>query len=43
MTTNCLQLVARNVSYSGNMNISNTCDANSGSHDFTGKKVRLVA
>ena len=43
MTTDCLQLVARNVSYSGNMNISNECDADSGAHDFTGKKVRLVA
>jgi len=43
MTTNCLQLVARDVSYSGNMNISNTCDATSGAHDFTGKRVRLVA
>lgn len=43
MTTDCLQLVARNVSYSGNMDISNTCSSTSGAHDFTGKKVRLVA
>ena len=43
MTTNCLQLVARDVSYSGNMNISNTCSSTSGAHDFTGKRVRLVA
>jgi Flp pilus assembly protein TadG len=43
MSTACLQLVARRVSYSGNMHIANTCPANSGAHDFTGKKVRLVA
>jgi hypothetical protein len=43
MTTDCLQLVARRIYYSGNMSISNTCAANSGAHDFTGKKVRLVA
>ena len=43
MSTNCLQLVARRVYYSGNMHISNSCPANSGAADFTGKKVRLVA
>ena len=43
MSTNCLQLVARNVTYSGNLNISNTCPANSGASSFTGRKVRLVA
>jgi hypothetical protein len=43
MSTNCMQLVARRVLYSGNMHISNSCPANSGAHDFTGKKVRLVA
>jgi Flp pilus assembly protein TadG len=43
MTTDCLQLVARRVYYSGNMDISNTCDADWGSHAFDGKKVRLVA
>lgn len=42
MTTDCMKLVARRVVYSGNMNISNTCPANSGVPDFTGKKVRLV-
>jgi len=42
MTTNCIQLVARRVSYSGNMSINNSCPANSGSHAFDGKKVRLV-
>jgi Flp pilus assembly protein TadG len=42
MTTDCLQLVARKVYYSGNMHIANTCAATSGASDFTGKKVRLV-
>ena len=42
MTTECLQLVARNVYYSGNLNISNTCPTNSGAKAFDGKKVRLV-
>jgi Flp pilus assembly protein TadG len=43
MQTNCMQLVARDVTYSGNMNISNSCPADSGADAFTGKKVRLVA
>lgn len=43
MSTQCLQLVARRVSYSGNLNISNSCPADSGASAFTGKKVRLVA
>ena len=42
MSTQCFQLVARRVYYSGTMNISNSCPADSGAHDFTGKKVRLV-
>jgi len=42
MSTQCFQLVARRVLYSGTMNISNTCPNDSGAHDFTGKKVRLV-
>jgi hypothetical protein len=43
MSTNCLQLVARRVYYSGNLDISNSCPADSGASAFTGKKVRLVA
>lgn len=43
MSTECIQLVARRVYYSGNLNISNTCPANSGASAFAGKKVRLVA
>ena len=42
MTTTCMQLVAYTVNFSGNMNISNSCPANSGANAFTGKKVRLV-
>lgn len=42
MTTNCLQLVARRVYYSGDLNISNSCPSDSGAGAFTGKKVRLV-
>ena len=43
MNTNCLQMVALTLQFSGNSAISNTCPANSGSHAFDGKKVRLVA
>jgi hypothetical protein len=42
MTTQCLQLVARRVYYSGNMNIANSCPTGSGASSFAGKKVRLV-
>jgi len=43
MHTECFQLVARRVYYSGTMNISNSCPTDSGAHDFTGSKVRLVS
>ena len=43
MTSNCLQMVALILEFSGNSSISNTCPANSGSHAFDGQKVRLVA
>jgi hypothetical protein len=42
MQTNCMQLVVRDITFSGNMSISNSCPADSGSHAFDGKKVRLV-
>lgn len=42
MSTECLQLVARRVYYSGNLDISNTCPADSGADAFQGRKVRLV-
>jgi hypothetical protein len=43
MQTNCMQLVVRDVTYSGNMNINNSCPGGSGAGAFNGKKVRLVA
>jgi hypothetical protein len=43
MNTNCLQMVALTLEFNGNSAINNTCPANSGSHAFDGKKVRLVA
>src|SRR4051812_21856268 len=43
MNTNCLQMVALILEFSGNSAISNTCPAGSGSGAFDGKKVRLVA
>jgi hypothetical protein len=41
-TTNCLQLVAKDVQFTGNSNISNSCPAGSGSGSFKGQRVRLV-
>ena len=44
MTTNCMQIVAKDVAFTGNSAISNVCDTNvGGGHSFAGKKVRLVA
>jgi len=42
MTTDCLQLVALTLSFNGNSSISNACPVGSGSHSFSGHKVRLV-
>jgi Flp pilus assembly protein TadG len=42
MSTNCMQLVAKDVQFTGNSTISNTCPTNSASGSFAGKKVRLV-
>jgi hypothetical protein len=42
MTTNCMQIVSKDVQFTGNSAIANTCDANEGGKDFTGRKVRLV-
>lgn len=42
MSTACLQLVARRVYYSGNLDISNVCPSDSDAGAFDGKKVRLV-
>jgi Flp pilus assembly protein TadG len=43
MHTECLQLVARTLVFSGNSAIQNTCPADSGAHDFDATFVRLVA
>jgi hypothetical protein len=43
MTTNCLQMVALQLTFTGNSAINNTCPADSGASAFEGKKVRLVA
>ncbi len=43
MNTQCVQMVGRRVSFSGNTSISNTCPANSGSKPFEGSMIRLVA
>lgn len=42
MQTQCLQLVARRVSFSGNSNIQNVCPGNGGSRAFDATQVRLV-
>jgi Putative Flp pilus-assembly TadE/G-like len=42
MQTQCLQLVARRVTFSGDSNIQNVCPANSGAHAFDATAVRLV-
>jgi Flp pilus assembly protein TadG len=43
MSTQCLQLVAKRVTFSGNSAISNSCPSGSGASSFTGTRVRLVA
>jgi hypothetical protein len=42
MTTDCLQLVAYRLTFTGNTSISNNCPAGGGSHAFIGAQVRLV-
>lgn len=43
MQTQCMQLVAKRVSFSGNSHVSNSCPSNSGARSFDGLVVRLVA
>jgi hypothetical protein len=43
MSTNCIQLVARRVVFSGNSAINNSCPSGSGASSFIGARVRLVA
>ncbi|HKR18464.1 pilus assembly protein TadG-related protein [Rhizorhapis sp.] len=42
MNTKCLQIVSRKVKFTGNNNITNQCDEDSGADSFTGTRVRLV-
>ena len=42
MQTQCLQMVARRISFSGNSHIQNTCPANGGAQAFDATLVRLV-
>lgn len=42
MKTDCLQLVSRRLSFTGNANIRNECPANSGAGAFVGTRVYLV-
>jgi len=43
MQTECVQMVARRLSFSGNAEISNRCPTGSGSRSFQAIRVRLVA
>nr|WP_166178662.1 pilus assembly protein TadG-related protein [Altererythrobacter segetis] len=42
MATDCVQLVSRRVTFTGNNSIVNTCPVNSGAHAFVGTRVYLV-
>jgi hypothetical protein len=42
MNTKCLQIVARQITFTGNSDISNVCPKDSGAGSFTGTRVRLV-
>ena len=41
-STNCVQMVARRVYFSGSSAINNTCPSGSGAGSFKGQHVRLV-
>ena len=41
--TNCMQIVTKRITFTGNSAVNNSCPAGSGARSFTGKKVRLVA
>ena len=42
MTTDCIQIVSRRVTFTGNTSINNVCPSNSGAKSFTGTRVFLV-
>ncbi len=43
MSSDCLQMVARTLTFSGDVSIHNVCPADSGADAFKGQKIRLVA
>ena len=43
MVTQCFQLVARRITFTGNSSVTNQCPANSGASSFKGTRVRLVS
>lgn len=43
MNTNCLQMVARTVTFTGSSTITNVCPSNSGTSTISGVKIRLVS
>jgi hypothetical protein len=43
MSTACIQMVGRQVSFSGNTAISNTCPSGGPEHTFDATTIRLVA
>jgi len=42
LNTNCLQIVARQITFTGSSTVTNTCPTNSGGGSFKGYQVRLV-
>ena len=42
MNTNCMQIVSKQVKFTGNSALTNVCPSNSGGKSFEGKLVRLV-
>ena len=42
VNSNCLQIVVKRISFTGNSAVSNTCPAGSGAGSFKGSKIRLV-
>jgi hypothetical protein len=42
MSTPCMQIAARYVTFGGNTNVTNTCPSSSGAGAFNGKLVRLI-
>lgn len=43
MSTDCLQLVSKRVTFIGNSSVANDCPTNSGAQTFSGTRIKLVA